>query len=155
MPKHVPPHANGKVLDDEIVIVHSSGSIGEPEVFEPNVWVCLPGVFGDVGGRSKMLWEQCPSDALAEDPWPRTLRAGAPVVRPVTVPGSCFTASLNGLVGIYVARRRVAVVVAMLGTMPVAEDATSVLVRVGPLVCQRSVWSRRLVGPRRGCRTPS
>jgi len=30
------PHANGKVLDDEIVIVHSSGLIGEPEVFEPN-----------------------------------------------------------------------------------------------------------------------
>ena len=33
------PHANGKVLDDEIVIVHSSSSIGEPEVFEPNAWV--------------------------------------------------------------------------------------------------------------------
>ena len=36
------PHANGKVLDDEIVIVHSSGSTGEPKVFEPNAWVCLP-----------------------------------------------------------------------------------------------------------------
>ena len=33
------PHANGKVLDDEKVIVHSSGSTGEPEVFEPNAWV--------------------------------------------------------------------------------------------------------------------
>jgi len=31
------PHANGKVLDDEIVIIRSSGPIGEPEVFEPNV----------------------------------------------------------------------------------------------------------------------
>ena len=30
------PHANGKILDDEIVIIHSSGSTGEPEVFEPN-----------------------------------------------------------------------------------------------------------------------
>ena len=33
------PHANGKILDDEIVIVHSSSSTGEPEVFEPNAWV--------------------------------------------------------------------------------------------------------------------
>jgi len=30
------PHANGKILNDEIVIIHSSGSVGEPEVFEPN-----------------------------------------------------------------------------------------------------------------------
>ena len=30
------PHANGKILDDEIVIIHSSGLTGEPEVFEPN-----------------------------------------------------------------------------------------------------------------------
>ena len=49
------PHANGKILDDEIVIIHSSGSIGKPEVFEPNAWVCLPSVLGDVGGRPEML----------------------------------------------------------------------------------------------------
>ena len=30
------PHANGKVLNDKIVIIHSSGLIDEPEVFEPN-----------------------------------------------------------------------------------------------------------------------
>ena len=30
------PYANGKILDDEKVIIHSSGSTGEPEVFEPN-----------------------------------------------------------------------------------------------------------------------
>ena len=30
------PHTNGKILDDEVVVIHSSGSIGEPEVFEPN-----------------------------------------------------------------------------------------------------------------------
>ena len=30
------PYANGKILDDEIVIIHSSGPIGEPEVFELN-----------------------------------------------------------------------------------------------------------------------
>ena len=31
------PYTNGKILDDEIVIIHSSGPVGEPEVFEPNV----------------------------------------------------------------------------------------------------------------------
>ena len=51
------PHANGKVLDDEIVITRSSGPTGEPEVFEPNAWVGLPSVFGDVGGRPEMLRE--------------------------------------------------------------------------------------------------
>ena len=30
------PHANGKILNDEIVIIHSSGPTGELEVFEPN-----------------------------------------------------------------------------------------------------------------------
>ena len=45
------PYTNGKILNDEEVIIHSSGPIGEPEVFEPNAWVCLPSVFGNVGGR--------------------------------------------------------------------------------------------------------
>ena len=79
MPKHV-PHANGKVLNDEIVIIHSSGSTGEPEVFEPNAWVGLPSVFSDVGGRPEMLWERCSSDTPAEGPWPRALRARATAV---------------------------------------------------------------------------
>ena len=30
------PYANGKILDDGKVIIHSSGSTGEPEVFKPN-----------------------------------------------------------------------------------------------------------------------
>ena len=30
------PHANGKILNDEKVIIHSSRPVGEPEVFEPN-----------------------------------------------------------------------------------------------------------------------
>ena len=29
------PHTDGEVLNDEVVIIHSSGSVGEPEVFEP------------------------------------------------------------------------------------------------------------------------
>ena len=64
------PHADGKVLNDEIVIIHSSGPTGESEVFEPNAWVCLPSVFGDVGGRLETLWEWCSPDAPAEGPGP-------------------------------------------------------------------------------------
>ena len=51
------PHADGKVLNDELVIIHSSGSAGEPEVFEPYIGICLPGIFSDVGRRSEALWE--------------------------------------------------------------------------------------------------
>ena len=29
------PHTNGEVLNDEVVIIHSSGLAGEPKVFEP------------------------------------------------------------------------------------------------------------------------
>jgi len=49
------PHVDGEILNDEIVIIHPSGLVGEPEIFEPNTGVCLPGVLGDVGGRSKAL----------------------------------------------------------------------------------------------------
>ena len=49
------PHADGEVLNDEVVIIHSSGSIGEPEVFEPYTGVRLLGVPGDVGGQSEAL----------------------------------------------------------------------------------------------------
>ena len=44
------PHADGEILNDEIVIIHPSGSVGEPEIFKPNTEVCLPGILGDVGG---------------------------------------------------------------------------------------------------------
>ena len=42
------PHADGEILNDEIVIIHPSGSVGEPEIFDPNTGVCLPGILGDV-----------------------------------------------------------------------------------------------------------
>ena len=51
------PHADGEILNDEIVIIHPSGSAGELKIFEPNTGVCLPGQLGDVGGRSEALWE--------------------------------------------------------------------------------------------------
>ena len=70
------PHTDREILNDEIFIIHSPGPIGEPEVFEPNAWVRLPGVFGDVGWWSEMLRERCFPDTLAEGPWPQALGLG-------------------------------------------------------------------------------
>ena len=70
-------------------------------------------------------------------------------------PRARFTASLYGSARIHVVCCRTADVVFVSGLMPVADDATSILVRIGSLVYQRSVWSRHPVGPWRGCRTPS
>ena len=56
MLEHV-PHADEEVLNDEVVIIHPSGSVGEPEVFEPYTGVHFPDVSGDVGGWSEVLWE--------------------------------------------------------------------------------------------------
>ena len=46
------PHVDGEVLNDEVVIIHSSGSVGEPKVFEPYTRIRFPGVLAMlVGGR--------------------------------------------------------------------------------------------------------
>ena len=60
------PHTDGEVLNDEVVIIHSSGSIGEPEVFEPYTGICFPGILGDVGGWPRVMWEQHSLDATAK-----------------------------------------------------------------------------------------
>ena len=149
------PHANGKILNDEIVIIHSSDLAGELEVFEPNAWVYLLGVFGDVGGRSETLREWYSLNKPAEGPWPRALRAGAPVVWPVTAPGARFTTSLDGLAGVRVACCRMVDVIIVSSLTPVVDDAACILVLIGPLVYRRLVWTRRQVGPWRDCRTPT
>ena len=140
MPEHAPLH-NGKILNDEIVIIHSSGLAGEPEVFEPNAWVCLPGVFGDVGGRSETSWERCSSDVLDEG---SSLRAGTPVIRSATAPGACFATPFDRSAGTCVAcsYRRLAGVIIMPDLMPVVDDAASVLVWTRLSVYRWSVWSR-------------
>ena len=74
------PHVDGEILDDEMVITDPSGSVGEPEIFEPYTWVRLPGILGDVGGRSKALWERRSLDASAKGPWSRAIRARTPVI---------------------------------------------------------------------------
>ena len=63
------PHADGGVLNDEVVIIYSFSSAGRPEVFEPYTGICFPGVFGDVGRWSEALWEQRSLDAMAKGPW--------------------------------------------------------------------------------------
>ena len=67
------PHVDGEVLNDEVVIMHSSSSVGEPEVFKPYTGVHFPGVFGDVGGWSKALWEWHSLDAMTKGPWPQAI----------------------------------------------------------------------------------
>ena len=62
------PHVDREILNDEKVIIHPSSSVGEPEIFEPNTGVRLPGVLGNFGGQSEALWERRPSDVLAKGP---------------------------------------------------------------------------------------
>ena len=111
------PHVDGVVLNDEMVIIHSSGSTGEPEVFEPYTAVRLPSILGDLGRRSEALWERHSLDALAKGPWSRAIRAGTLVVGSVTAPWVHFTGPLDGLAEAHVAcsRRRSMDVIIMLG----------------------------------------
>ena len=147
------PHADGEILNDEMVIIHPFGSAGELKIFEPYTGVRLPGVLGDVGGRSEALWERRSLDTPVKGPWSRALRARTPIVRLATEPGARFTAPLDGSAGICVAcsYRRAVDVIIVLDLMPVADDAASIPVQSGSFVYQRSVRGRRQVGPWRGC----
>ena len=49
------PHVDGEVLNDEVVIIHSTGSVGELEVFKPYTGVHLPCILDDVGRQSEAL----------------------------------------------------------------------------------------------------
>ena len=135
------PHADREILNDEIVIIHPSGSAGEPEIFEPNNGVCLPSVLGDVGGRSEALWERRSPDTPVKGPWSQALGAGTPVVWTTTASRVRFTAPLDGLARARVVcpHRRSVDVVIMPGLIPVADDAMSVLVRTGPFAYRWSV----------------
>ena len=64
------PHADGEVLNDEVVIIHPSGSVGESKVFEPYTGVHLPCVSSDVGGRSKTLRERHFLYVMTKGQWP-------------------------------------------------------------------------------------
>ena len=135
------PHVDGEILNDEMVIIHPSGLAGEPEIFEPNIGVCLPSVLGDVGGRSEALWEWRSPNMSAKGLWSRAIQVGTLVVWPATMPRACFTAPLDGSVETRVAypHRRPVDIIIMLGLMPVANDATSILVWTGPFMYRRLV----------------
>ena len=63
------PHADGEELNDEVVIIHYSGLVGESEAFEPYTGICFPGILGDVGGQSEALWKWRFLDATTKGPW--------------------------------------------------------------------------------------
>ena len=123
----------------------SSGSIGEPKVFKPYTGVRLPGILGDVGRRPEALWERRSLDASAKGPWSQAIWARAPIVWPATMPGVHFTSPRDGLGGVCVAcpHDRPMDVIIMPGSMPVADDTASILVRLEPLAHRRPVWSGR------------
>ena len=90
------PHADAEVLDDEVVIIHSSSSVGELEVFKPYTRVRLPGVSGNVGGQSEALWERRFLDATTKGSWPQAIQAGATIVWSATMPRVRVPALLDG-----------------------------------------------------------
>ena len=63
------PHADGEALNEEVVIIHSSGSTSKPEVFEPYTEVHFLGVSSNVGGWSEALWERRSPDMPTKGPW--------------------------------------------------------------------------------------
>ena len=133
------------VLNDEVVIIHSSGSAGEPKVFDPYTEIRFPGVFGDVGRRSEALLEWCFLDAMAKGLWSRAI----PVVWSATMPRARFAAPLDGPTGARAAcsHRPMMDVIITPGLTPIVDDATSVSVRPEPFVHRWSVWSGRPVRP--------
>ena len=147
------PHADEEVLNDEMVIIHSSGSAGEPEVFEPYTGVRLTDVPGDVGGRSEALWERCFLDTAIEGPWPRAIGAGAPVVRSAAMPWVHVPALLDGQARACIAcscRHSIGVIIVP-AMASIVDDATSIMVWPEAFMHRRSVWSRHRVRSWRSC----
>jgi len=145
------PHADGEILNDEVVIIHSSGSAGKLEVFEPYTGVHFPGVFGDVGGWSEALWKQCSLDATTKGPWPRAIRARALVVWSATMLRMRVLVLLDGKAEAHAAcsRRHLMDVIIAPGMASIVDDAASITVRPEPFTHRWSVWSGRRVGLRR------
>jgi hypothetical protein len=97
------PDGDGEVLDDEVIIICSSSPTSELDVFQPYSRVCLPGVFGDVSGRSEARWEWRFLDATTEGLRARAVRTGALVAiliaRSATTPWGRFLVLSLRLVG--------------------------------------------------------
>ena len=149
MLEHV-PHVDGEVLNDEMVIIHSSSFAGEPKVFEPYTRIRFPGVFGDVGGWSEALWERRFLDATAKGPWSQSIQARTLVVWSAIMPGVRVPTALYGLAEARAACSRCPLlgIIIMPGLMPIIDDAASVTVRSEQFAHRCSVWSGSWVGLR-------
>ena len=147
------PHADGEVLNDEVVIIHSSSSAGKPEVFEPYTGIHLLGIFGNVGRQSKPLWERRSLDVSAKGPWSWAIWARTPVLRSGTMPGVCLTGPLDGSARAHAAcsHHLSMDVIIMPGLTLVVDDAASVSVRFEAFAHRWSVWSGRRVRPWCSC----
>ena len=79
----------------------------------------------------EVLWERRSLDASDKGPWSQAIQAGTPIVRSATAPRVRFTTPCDGLAGVYVAYHycRLMDAIIILGSMSVADDAVSVLVR--------------------------
>ena len=137
------PHADGEVLNDEVVIIHSSGSVGKLEVFEPYIGIHFPGVFGNVGKWSEALWEWLFLDATAKGPWSWAIRARTLVVWLATMPRVRFLAPLDGTARAHAARSHHPLmdVIITPGLTPIVDDATSVSVWPKVFMHRWPVWS--------------
>ena len=142
------PHTDGEVLNDEVVIIHSSSSVGESKIFEPYTGVCLLGVLGDVGGRSEALWERRSLDATTKGPWPLAIRARALVIYLATMPRMCVPALLYGQVGARAtcSRCHLMHVIIVSSMALIVDDTMSITVWPEPFTHRWSVWSGHRVG---------
>ena len=143
MLEHAPPRRWGGTW----LSIHSSGSAGELEVFEPYTGVRLPGVPSDAGGRSEALWEQYFLDAVTKGPWPRVVQAEASVVRSAAMPRVRVLALLDGQARACAAcshRHSMDVIIA-LGVVSIVDDTASIMVRPELFTHRWSVWSEHWV----------
>jgi hypothetical protein len=96
----------GKVVDDEVIIVRSTELAGQPVVREPQFWLRLPRVLGDSGRGSELGRERCPSYGPAESSRTGWVGRGAPILPAVVAsptPGVVASAHLLVKVGSTVA----------------------------------------------------
>ena len=70
-------------MDNEVVIIPTTGLIGKPIVFKPKPRVCLPRVLRDVGRWSIPWWEHSIEDVLAKGLRAWQAEARAPVLTAV------------------------------------------------------------------------
>ena len=80
-----------EILDDEAVVVRSSGPAREPIIFQPHTGVRVPDILHDVCRWLEALEERSPTDRLGEGARSGGVWARAPVVIDVRVAGASPT----------------------------------------------------------------